>query len=86
MKRLLTEEEAGQYLGRTKWGIRELRYKGLLPFIQLDRRVQVDVKDLDELQKVSILIDQEDAEKLIEDHKVLIDPDTGEIREVRRGR
>lgn len=83
MKRLLTEEEAGIYMGRTKWGIRELRYKGLLPFIQLDRRVQIDMKDLDDLQKVNILIDQDDVDRLIEDNKKIIDADTGEVREVK---
>jgi excisionase family DNA binding protein len=31
-KRLYTVEEAGEYLGRSVWGIRELIYKGELPF------------------------------------------------------
>ncbi len=46
-KRLLTVEEAGQYLGRTAHAIRKLIEKGTLPRVQHDGRVFLDVRDLD---------------------------------------
>ena len=47
-KRLYNECEAAEYLGRSIWGIRELRYKGVLKYIKVGARVQYDIFDLDE--------------------------------------
>jgi excisionase family DNA binding protein len=46
-KRLYTIKEAAEYLGRSVWGIRELQYKGALPFIKADSRIYFDIHDLD---------------------------------------
>ncbi len=46
-KRLYDEAEAAYYLGRTLWSMRELRYKGAIPFINNGRRKYYDIKDLD---------------------------------------
>lgn len=48
-RRLLTIPQAAAYLGRTVWGVRELIWKGKIPAVKIDRRVQVDVRDLDAL-------------------------------------
>ena len=45
-KRLLNEKEAAQYLGRSVWSIREMRYDGKLPFVKDGRSVLYDVLDL----------------------------------------
>lgn len=47
--RLLTLPEAAHYLGCTIWAVRELIWKGQLPYTRFGKRFQVDVKDLDEL-------------------------------------
>ena len=48
-KRLLTAEEAGQYLGfKSAWPVRELKWKGELPYVPIGkRRIMFDVLDLD---------------------------------------
>ena len=46
-KRLLTTEEAAEYLGRTKEAMQHLVAGGKLPTIRSDRRVFFDVHDLD---------------------------------------
>ncbi len=48
-KRLLTAEEAGQYLGfKSAWPVRELKWKGELPYVPIGkRRIMFDVQDLD---------------------------------------
>lgn len=46
-KRLYTLPEAGLYLGRTVWSMRELVWKGHLPIVRDGRRVFIDVSDLD---------------------------------------
>lgn len=46
-KRLYSVEEAGIYLGRTAWAVREMIYAGKLPCIKDGRRVLLDVRDLD---------------------------------------
>lgn len=46
-KRLYTEAEAAIYLGRTLWGMRELRYGGKIDFIPSGRHKYFDVQDLD---------------------------------------
>ena len=45
--RLLTAEQAGAYLGRTKEGVEHMIAAGKLPVVRADRRVFLDVRDLD---------------------------------------
>ena len=45
--RLLTEEQAAKYLGRTRGALQELRYDGRIPLVRADRRVFYDVQELD---------------------------------------
>lgn len=47
-QRLLPLPEAARYLGCTLWSVRELIWKGQLPYTRIGRRFQVDVRDLDE--------------------------------------
>lgn len=49
IKRLLSIDEAAIYLGRTSGAIRELVFKGKVPAVKIDRRVQIDRQDLDRL-------------------------------------
>jgi excisionase family DNA binding protein len=46
-KRLLTIPEAGEYLGRSIWSIRELIWKGSLPIVREGRRIHLDITDLE---------------------------------------
>jgi excisionase family DNA binding protein len=46
--RLLTVEQAAMYLGRTKEAVQHMIASGKLPVVKTDRRVFLDVKDLDE--------------------------------------
>lgn len=46
-KRLFTIGEAAQYLGRTECAVREMIWAGKLPSVKCDRRVFLDVRDLD---------------------------------------
>ena len=46
-KRLYSIPEAGQYLGRTVWAIREMIYAGKIPYIRDGRRVLLDIQDMD---------------------------------------
>ena len=46
-KRLLTVQEASAYLGRSVNAIRELIWAGSLTFVKCDRRVHLDIHDLD---------------------------------------
>ena len=46
-KRLLDIKSASEYLSRSVWGVRELMYKGVLPYVKFDRRVYFDIQDLD---------------------------------------
>jgi len=48
-QRLLTLPEAAHYLGCTLWSVRELIWKGELPYTRFGKRFQVDRRDLDEL-------------------------------------
>lgn len=48
-KRLFSIEESAVRLGRTPGAVRELVYKGIIPFVQFDRRIFIDVQDLDAL-------------------------------------
>jgi len=47
--RLLTLPEAAHYLGCTIWSVRELIWKGQLPYTRFGKRFQLDRQDLDEL-------------------------------------
>ena len=47
--RLLTLPEAARYLGCTVWSVRELIWKGQIPYTRFGKRFQVDVQDLDEM-------------------------------------
>jgi excisionase family DNA binding protein len=46
-KRLLTVQEAGEYLGRSDWSIRELIWKGSLPIVREGRRIHLAIEDLE---------------------------------------
>lgn len=48
-QRLLTLPEAAHYLGCTLWSVRELIWKGVLPYTRFGKRFQVDRRDLDDL-------------------------------------
>jgi excisionase family DNA binding protein len=48
-QRLLTLPEAAHYLGCTLWSVRELIWKGHLPYTKFGKQFQVDRRDLDEL-------------------------------------
>jgi excisionase family DNA binding protein len=45
--RLLTVEQAGIYIGRSKEAVQHMISSGKLPTVRSDRRVFVDVEDLD---------------------------------------
>jgi excisionase family DNA binding protein len=47
--RLFTLPEAARYLGCTLWSVRDLIWKGALPYTRFGKRFQVDVRDLDAL-------------------------------------
>ena len=46
-RRLLTVKEAAKYIGRTESAVRELVWNEKLPHIRTDRRVMLDIWDLD---------------------------------------
>ena len=46
-KRLLTVKEAGEYLGRSIWSVRELIWAGSLPIVRVGKRIHLDIIDLD---------------------------------------
>ena len=46
-RRLLTVREAAKYIGRTESAVRELVGNEKLPHIRGDRRVMLDIRDLD---------------------------------------
>jgi excisionase family DNA binding protein len=52
-KRLLTTEQAAEYLGRSKESVQHLVSSGKLPTVRSDRRVFLDVRDLDEWIEVN---------------------------------
>lgn len=45
--RLLTVEQAAEYLNRTRDAMRHLVHDGKLPTVRADKRVFIDVEDLD---------------------------------------
>ncbi len=46
-KRLLSVRETARYIGRTETAVRELIWNGKLAHIRTDRRVMLDIRDLD---------------------------------------
>ena len=46
-RRLLTVGQAANYLGRTKVSVQHLVANGVLPAVRFDRRVFLDLRDLD---------------------------------------
>jgi hypothetical protein len=49
-KRLYTLKEAATYLGRSEWGMRDLKYSGKIPFVKVNggRKDFFDICDLDD--------------------------------------
>ncbi len=47
-KRLYSIKEASIYLGRSVWAVREMLWKGKLPYIRDGKRILLDIKDIDE--------------------------------------
>jgi excisionase family DNA binding protein len=48
-QRLFTVEQAAAYLGRSANAVRGLIYDGKIPVVRIDRRTQLDIRDLDKL-------------------------------------
>ena len=49
MLRNLTVEQAGLYLGLSKWTVRRLIWKHAIPVVRIGRRHLLDLADLDDL-------------------------------------
>ena len=47
--RVLSIEQAANYLGRTEKAVRHLISKGIIPATKLDGKIQIDRKQLDQL-------------------------------------
>jgi hypothetical protein len=47
--RLLTVEQGAEYYGRTKAAMDHLIAAGIVPVVRIDRRVMIDIRDLDKL-------------------------------------
>ena len=47
-KRLYSIKEAPVYLGRSVWAVREMIWAGKLPYVKADRRIFLDIYDMDE--------------------------------------
>jgi excisionase family DNA binding protein len=45
--RLLAQEAAARYLSVSKWTVRDLLFRGDLPYVKIGRRLLIDVQDLD---------------------------------------
>jgi excisionase family DNA binding protein len=45
--RLLSQEAAARYLGVSKWTLRDLLFRGDIPYVKIGRRLLIDVQDLD---------------------------------------
>jgi excisionase family DNA binding protein len=52
-RRLLSVKEAAAYLGRSLAAIQHMIESGKLPAVRIDRRVAVDIRDLDRLIEAS---------------------------------
>lgn len=53
LKRLYSLEEAAFYLGRTVLSVREIIWAGKIPVVKVDRRLFLDIKDLERLVETS---------------------------------
>lgn len=49
VKRLLPIKEASVYLGRSVTAVRELIWAGKLPCVRIDRRIHLDIYDLEKV-------------------------------------
>ena len=47
-KRLYSIKESSVYLGRSVWALREVIHAGKLPYVKADRRIFLDIYDMDE--------------------------------------
>ena len=47
-KRLISQKEAGEYLGISYWTVRDMVFRGDIPHIRIGRRILMDIKDLEE--------------------------------------
>ena len=47
LPRLLSQREAATYLGISYWTLRDLTFRGEVPFVKIGRRILVDRFDLD---------------------------------------
>jgi len=47
-KRLISQKEAGEYLGISYWTVRDLVFCGDIPHIRIRRRILMDIQDLDD--------------------------------------
>ena len=59
-KRLYSIPEAGEYLGRSPWAVREMIWKGKLPAVGDRRRILLDVNDLDHWIEVNKVVRDDD--------------------------
>jgi len=50
LKRLYTLKEAGEYLGRSEWAMRELMWAGEIPAVRTEggRKIFLDIEDLND--------------------------------------
>lgn len=48
-KRLLSIKETAQYLGHSEWTVREMLWAGKIPSVRFNRKIMVDIEDLDRL-------------------------------------
>lgn len=47
IKRLYSIQEASVYLGRTICALREMIWAGKIPIVRFDRRIYIDINDMD---------------------------------------
>ena len=47
VRRLLSQQEAAVYLGISYWTLRELNFRGDIPYLRIGRRILVDRQDVD---------------------------------------
>jgi excisionase family DNA binding protein len=57
-KRLYTVPEAAEYLGRSIWSMRRLIWEGMIPSVRVQRRVHLDVADMENLIEHSKVVEE----------------------------
>lgn len=57
-KRLYTLSEAAEYLGRSVWSVRRLIWEGVLPSVRVQRRVHLDLADMENLIEQSKVVEE----------------------------